>query len=612
VAEPAAGSRALWRGREHGRDAPGEIDLGLSTLYLRSPAAHAPLEVAVLLDAPFTTRCFRAVLDDLLAADFVRLAALLVRRPDAVPPARPWRSAWHALATRRTRRTAAFAFYEWLLDVPDPEDDPLAIVPCDDLLARVPVHPADAGGALAGLGLDVLLVLGASAPASLLPVARFGAWRYDHGAADPGRGGAAHFRELAEHRPVTAVRLRATRAGTPAATSAAAHEEFVLCRGEFPTSPTLSVNANRLAPFWGTQHFAIQKLNELHRFGWEHVARRAERLSAPPPRPARAPANGEFVGWATRELARRAARRLGTRDTLTDWFVGLRRTTSPLPQQGEEAASGLDGFRFLPNPPGRFLADPFLVERDGRTWLFVEDYGFDDRRGVISCGELEPSGRVRGLTPCLERPYHLSYPSVFWHDGVAWMVPESEQAGTVDLYRAEEFPFRWVHECTLLRLRSVDPTPFRHGDRWWLYVTHTAVPGIGVMTLLFHAPRLTGPWTLHPASPVSTDVRTARGAGPVWTQDGRLFRPSQDCAERYGRALVLNEVTTLTPDAYAERVERRIEIAPELGYDGLHHYHRLGDWEVVDTRGQALRKRFRQRPARVAAGSLAPVDLIPR
>jgi hypothetical protein len=218
---------------------------------------------------------------------------------------------------------------------------------------------------------------------------------------------------------------------------------------------------------------------------------------------------------------------------------------------------------------------------------------------------------VQGLRPCLERNHHLSYPSVFWHEGVAWMIPESEQNGTVDLYRAVDFPYRWKHERTLLRLRSVDPTPFHHADRWWLYATHTAVPGIGVMTLLYSAHRLTGPWRLHPSSPVCADVRAARGAGPMYVADGRLYRPSQDCAERYGRALVLNEVTTLTPTDYRERVERRIEIAPHLGFDGLHHYHRLGDWEVVDTRGQAPRRRFDQRPARTRGGSLGVVDLVP-
>lgn len=151
----------------------------------------------------------------------------------------------------------------------------------------------------------------------------------------------------------------------------------------------------------------------------------------------------------------------------------------------------------------------------------------------------------------------------------------------------------------------------QHDGRWWLYATHTAVPGIGVMTLLYWSERLAGPWRLHPANPVCSDVRAARGAGPIHERDGRLYRPSQDCAQRYGRALVLSEITRLTTTEHAEQVERRIEIAPHLGFDGLHHYHQLGEWEVVDTRGQAPRRRFEQRPARTRGGSLGIVDLVP-
>lgn len=600
-------------------DAATRVDLGLAALFRHSPATGPALRIGVVLDGRWTTRFFREVLEDVAGSDFARLCAVLHDSRVRAPAASGWTRKW--LAFRESRRVAAYSVYAKLLARPDSALDPLAPVACDDLLqdAKTFELPLDAAaGTLRDLELDVLLHFGTGTlPDALAECVRYGAWRYEHGLVDPCADGAyAHFRGLADHNtPVSSVRLRAV--GPHAVT---------LCRGEFPTSRTLGVIENRHAPFWGTQHFVIQKLNELHRYGWDRLVERAREDEAAiaaaaqehceTGRPegghgAAARPGRSVVGWAARDLALRAARRLVRTDTLTDWFVGLRRASAPLTNEPGTQASALHGFRFLPNPTGRFLADPFLVDHDGRTWLFVEDYGFDDARGVISCGELLPDGSVQGLRPCLERGHHLSYPSVFWHDGVAWMIPESEQSGTVDLYRAVDFPYRWAHERTLLRLRCVDPTPFRHADRWWLYATHTAVPGIGVMTLLYWSHRLTGPWRLHPSSPVCADVRAARGAGPIYAEDGRLYRPSQDCAERYGRALVLNEVTALTPMDYRERVARRIEIAPQLGFDGLHHYHRLGDWEVVDTRGQAPRRRFDQRPARTRGGSLGVVDLVP-
>jgi hypothetical protein len=591
------------------------VDLGLAALYRHSSANAPPLRVGVVLRGPFAPRCFRAVLEDVANSNFARLTAVLYAAapPGAAAESAGWRGAWRRLSARAAHADTASALYALVRDPGGPIEDPLADVPCDDLLAGVPTldlhddagarppHADVAAGTLAAVGrheLDVILQFDADADTSALaPTARHGVWRYG---------------ELATRRRIPCASLASI--GVTVAT-AALPEGLALARADYPAAPTPNALTNRHAPWWGGQHLVIQKLNELHRHGWARLATRARARDEAAAAVARLDA-GTGLGAPTplqarRSVLQRAARRLVRSDTLTDWFVGLRRSGTPLLADSPGRAGALPQFAFLPNPPGRFLADPFLVQHEGRTWLFVEDYGFDDRRGVISCGELLADGSVQGLRPCLERPHHLSYPSVFWHRGEAWMIPESEQHGTVDLYRAVDFPYRWTHERTLLTLRCVDPTPFRHDGRWWLYVTHTAVPGIGVTTLLYWADRLTGPWHLHPLGPVCEDVRAARGAGPVYSVDGTPYRPSQDCAGRYGRALVLNEVRRLTPTEYVERAVRRIEIDPALGYDGLHHYHRLGDWEVVDTRGQAPRRRFDQKPARTRGGSLGVVDLVP-
>ncbi len=44
---------------------------------------------------------------------------------------------------------------------------------------------------------------------------------------------------------------------------------------------------------------------------------------------------------------------------------------------------------------------------------------------------------------------------------------------------------------------------------------------------LFHAPRLTGEWTEHPMSPISADLRYARGGGRPFVHDGHVYRWAQ-------------------------------------------------------------------------------------
>jgi hypothetical protein len=616
------GVHALSR-RSHGTplaaSGVGGIDLGLAELFRHSPANHPPLRVGVLLDGPWTIRCFRHVLEDLRACDFARLAAV-VYNDDASGAGAPARSRVRryvdALANPATRRTLAYAVYSRFLDASaQPEADPLGIVGLDDLLDGVPalrvrplasrfVHrfPPAAVDAVRALDLDVLVRFGFNIlRGEILTVPRYGVWSWHHGDPDAYRGGPAHYWEMVESNPVSGAMLQVLTEELDGG--------LVLCKAQFPTTRTLSVAENRHGPYWGSQHFLIQKLCELHRYGWEFLLERA-----PPPapyrgarRPYRSPTNVEFAGWTAGQLARRLVRRVGRRETDTDWNVGLRRSSTPLPFDARHDAPR--SFALLENPRGRFLADPFLLERDGDTWLFVEDYAFDTRRGVISCGRVTPDGRVEDLRACLDVPYHLSYPHVFEHDGEVWMTPESEASATVDLYRAVAFPHRWARVGTLLPLRAVDPTPFLRDGRWWMFVTHTAVPGQGVNTLLFEAPALTGPWRLHRASPVSSDVRRSRSAGAVLDLDGRRLRPAQDGSVRYGRAIVWNEITRLGPTDYAERPLRRLDAGALPAFDGLHHWHRASDWEVVDVRRQSPIRRFDETPYRDAHGTFVPIEV---
>ena len=76
--------------------------------------------------------------------------------------------------------------------------------------------------------------------------------------------------------------------------------------------------------------------------------------------------------------------------------------------------------------------------------------------------------------------------------------------------------------------------------------------GDGLQLWLFHATSLTGKWIPHPASPISTDVRSSRGAGAIFRHNGKLFRPSQDCGRNYGHSFALNEIVVLNQCEYKE------------------------------------------------------------
>ncbi len=76
----------------------------------------------------------------------------------------------------------------------------------------------------------------------------------------------------------------------------------------------------------------------------------------------------------------------------------------------------------MPDDRKRYYADPFLFTHNGRKWLFVEEYDYQTENGIISCAAVDGNKSIY-LPRALVRPYHLSYPFVFGHQGEIYMVP---------------------------------------------------------------------------------------------------------------------------------------------------------------------------------------------
>jgi hypothetical protein len=174
----------------------------------------------------------------------------------------------------------------------------------------------------------------------------------------------------------------------------------------------------------------------------------------------------------------------------------------------------------------------------------------------------------------LSEPFHLSYPYVFQIDGEYFMVPESFEAGSVRLYRADPFPLKWSYAATLLEGAWVDSSIFYFDGRWWMF-SNPIAPSNQVLEL-FYADAATGPWQRHPMSPlISGNKRIARGGGRVIVQNSRPVRFTQDCSPYYGTAVRAFEISVLTASNYEER---ELEPSPILAAGeemwrrmGMHH-----------------------------------------
>lgn len=255
-----------------------------------------------------------------------------------------------------------------------------------------------------------------------------------------------------------------------------------------------------------------------------------------------------------------------------------------------EGAEGLLGGGALPmdsiwldDDGRRFYADPFPLLRDGVIHLFCEEYPYATGKGVISHLSVGPRGVISPPRVVLERPCHLSYPFVFERDETVFMIPETGANRTIELYRADPFPDRWVLERVLVdNCAAADATLIEHGGRQYLFAALADGGSSWDRLGLFHAETFDGPWLAHPANPVLVDVRHARPAGRI--EPGRLglVRPAQDCFEGYGAGLSLCRIDRLDADDFRQTPLRLIGPPERWRARGLHTVNRAGRFQTID------------------------------
>jgi hypothetical protein len=325
----------------------------------------------------------------------------------------------------------------------------------------------------------------------------------------------------------------------------------------------LSVMRTRDAAAWAGARLVLRALRRAARDG---VAPAGEE------RPAGVRPSGPAA--VTLHAVRTGARGVAARGRGTwsreEWFIAVRERSGPP--------------RIVTNPPGRYLADPFVIEADGRHLVFCEDLDLATGRGAISAFELGPDGAPGPPQRVLERDHHLSYPFVFAHDGAVHMIPETGEAGRIELHTAVGLPGPWRLERVLIDgITAHDATLHRADDgAWWLFASVVEGPADPGVLHLFSAPELDAGWTPHPANPIVTDPGRSRPAGRLYHRDGALYRPAQDGSRRYGEAIVLNRVDELTPTAYRETPAARIDPDWLPGLVGTHTYTFDSRYECLD------------------------------
>jgi len=280
----------------------------------------------------------------------------------------------------------------------------------------------------------------------------------------------------------------------------------------------------------------------------------------------------QFLTKVTRKLSRKSLRWGVAYQFVDDWRdVTLRRSIK------------------IPNPPNRFLADPFLIKKGESHFCFVEDYSYETEKGHISVYEITKDKCIE-IGPALEEDFHLSYPFIFEHEGNLFMCPETHEIDEIRLYKCIKFPNEWKFEKTLMKnISAVDTNIFYKDNKWWM-LTNLSTSGIGYHDSELHIfsndNLLSEEWLSHPSNPVIFDSLCGRNGGLI-LENGKYFRVYQkqgfnSLGDSFGVTFGVAEIKKIDNECYEENYE--FEVLPQFFKKivGTHTYNYSEGLMVID------------------------------
>jgi methionyl-tRNA formyltransferase len=236
----------------------------------------------------------------------------------------------------------------------------------------------------------------------------------------------------------------------------------------------------------------------------------------------------------------------------------------------------------IPNPPRRFLADPFALLHEGKHYIFVEDYCYQKEKGMISAYRITEAGAER-LGVVLEEDFHLSFPFVFRWGSEVYMIPETMASRQIRLYRCADFPMRWELHSVLVRdVAAVDSMVFERDGRWWMVTTinPTEFGWNDAELHLYSAASPFGPWQASPQNPVVMDAARGRSGGLLRCGE-TIYRVAQRHAfDEYGKGCSIYRIESLVP--FRETHVQDIDPNFFRGLKGTHHLHHDGGLVTFD------------------------------
>ena len=99
--------------------------------------------------------------------------------------------------------------------------------------------------------------------------------------------------------------------------------------------------------------------------------------------------------------------------------------------------SDLLSFDRIPYDDTFWYADPILTTYRGKTYLLMESFDMRTQLGSIACAAFDDAGKLSKPQIIIQEQYHMSFPMVFFWNEELYMIPETCENRSLNLYRCD-------------------------------------------------------------------------------------------------------------------------------------------------------------------------------
>lgn len=240
-------------------------------------------------------------------------------------------------------------------------------------------------------------------------------------------------------------------------------------------------------------------------------------------------------------------------------------------------------YKWVKSPyKGRWFADPFLLDVTGTSYIVLaEDYEFS--KGYACISRLIIDRKTMAITDAkkiLDDGTHMSFPVILRKGDGIYVHPENSASGQLKLYKYDQEIERLVFDSVLSDNPLTDAVTLCQDGESAMFATRFGYSPNGNKLDILN--KVNGRYEL--ATQCEFDGNIARMAGDFFTYKGKLYRPAQDCNERYGGALILQEVEWDGQNLKTKNVRRLTSPHPKLRL-GLHTFNMYKGHIVIDIYG---------------------------